>query len=473
MGVDLNTNNPANAGKMFVWNDRKGILMVHATSQDLDMIAYAIEALNQAPPEINIKSKFVEITQIDDRGLGFQWTLGNIKVGGTVGSGGTQPSLQSGVPTIGGDPIWILPRVPNAGTTIAPANTDGVITQGLRNAVGTSGTLPTIGTLTGILTDPQFRVAVNALEQRQGVDELNAPEVTTESGRQAQIQAVDVQTIVTGLQNGSQSGSTPAVSGVANGLGSPIVSPSLQNQYQSSALPFGPVLDVIPYLSADEYSIQMTLIPSVTEFVQYDDPGQFVPSSLVSGQTGNATLTAVLPLPHFRLRQVTTSVIVWDAQTVVLGGLLTDTVTKLKDKVPMLGDLPLFGRLFQSRVIQQDQEEPDDFRHADDHQPGWHSVSFRRRDALRATERHGPEDCGCPINVTMSGTNAREPARITEIFLCHYCSAPVKRWEDWVWSLPCPPPFLASPRIRPICTRRRAVNTPRPEICREIKSTRP
>jgi len=50
----------------------------------------------------------------------------------------------------------------------------------------------------------------------------------------------------------------------------------------------------------------------------------------------------------FRLRAVTTSVIVWDGQTVVLGGLLSETVSKVKDKLPMLGDLPLVGRLFRS-----------------------------------------------------------------------------------------------------------------------------
>ena len=55
-----------------------------------------------------------------------------------------------------------------------------------------------------------------------------------------------------------------------------------------------------------------------------------------------------LPLPHLRLRQVTTSAIVWDGQTVVLGGLITEDVTKVKDKVPVLGDLPLVGRLFRS-----------------------------------------------------------------------------------------------------------------------------
>ena len=35
--------------------------------------------------------------------------------------------------------------------------------------------------------------------------------------------------------------------------------------------------------------------------------------------------------------QVTTSVIVWDSQTIVLGGLIKDTVTKIKDKVPFWG----------------------------------------------------------------------------------------------------------------------------------------
>ena len=60
------------------------------------------------------------------------------------------------------------------------------------------------------------------------------------------------------------------------------------------------------------------------------------------------TLTATLPLPRIRLRQVTTSAIVWDGQTVVLGGLITEDVTKIKDKIPLLGDLPLVGRFFRS-----------------------------------------------------------------------------------------------------------------------------
>jgi general secretion pathway protein D len=62
------------------------------------------------------------------------------------------------------------------------------------------------------------------------------------------------------------------------------------------------------------------------------------------------TTTAVLPLPHFRVRQVTTSCILWDGQTVVLGGLITEDVSKLKDKVPLLGNIPVLGKLFRSEA---------------------------------------------------------------------------------------------------------------------------
>jgi type II secretory pathway component GspD/PulD (secretin) len=103
-----------------------------------------------------------------------------------------------------------------------------------------------------------------------------------------------------------------------------------------STIPIGPTLDVIPYVSADGFTIQMTIIPTITEFLGYDDPGAFVPQAQSVGGVGGAALpiTAVLPLPHFRVRQVTTSAIVWDGQTVVLGGLITENVTNSKIRFP-------------------------------------------------------------------------------------------------------------------------------------------
>ena len=112
---------------------------------------------------------------------------------------------------------------------------------------------------------------------------------------------------------------------------------------QVAQIPFGPVLDVIPYVQADGYSIEMSIVPTLTEFLGYDDGSQF--QTVVAGLQAQAQPT---PLPRFRVRQVVTSAVVWDGQTIVLGGLIAENVTKIKDKVPVLGDIPFLGRLFRS-----------------------------------------------------------------------------------------------------------------------------
>lgn len=338
MGVDLNP------PKSIFFNDREGTLIVRATLQDLDTIESAVQVLNIAPPQVHIKAKFLEVAQNDTRALGFDWYLGNFLMGnGRIAtSGGTAPSF-TGAPSTA-NPQGFFPGT-SPGNAIPSSASDQLITGGLRNTVNA----PAIGTLTGILTDPQFRVVVKALEQRDGTDLLAESSVTTLSGRQTEVQVVDLQTIVIGTSlNQTASGGTVGTVGAVGGGGGVVAS---SVNYPTETLPFGPSLDVIPYVSADGFTIQMTIIPTLAEFIGYDNPGQFIPQaqSASSGVGGVAVpITAQLPLPHFRIRQVTTSAIVWDGQTIVLGGLIAENVTKLKDKVPVLGDIPIMGRLFRS-----------------------------------------------------------------------------------------------------------------------------
>jgi general secretion pathway protein D len=192
------------------------------------------------------------------------------------------------------------------------------------------------------MTDPQFRVAIQAIQQRTGSDVLSAPKVTTLSGRQTHISVQDLQYIVTGV---SITENTSTSTGLVGGAG--VVAPSIN--YNTTPYGFGPVLDVMPTISADGFSIQMALIPTILEFVGYDTQSQFVPTA--EGATGvgvGVPLAAVLPLPHFRVREVVTTCNVWDGQTVVLGGLISENISKVKSQVPVLGDLPIIGRLFQS-----------------------------------------------------------------------------------------------------------------------------
>jgi general secretion pathway protein D len=107
----------------------------------------------------------------------------------------------------------------------------------------------------------------------------------------------------------------------------------------------GPLLDVVPYVLADGYTINLTLIPSLTEFNGYG----IVPN--IANVTGGLNVVQLpVILPQFTVRQVITTVNVWDGQTVVLGGLITSTTQTEKDKVPVIGDLPILGRLFQSQT---------------------------------------------------------------------------------------------------------------------------
>ena len=70
------------------------------------------------------------------------------------------------------------------------------------------------------MTDPQFRLVIRALEERQGVDLVSAPKITTVSGRQARIAVEETQTIIVGLGvQGLGGGAGGGGAGLGNGLG--------------------------------------------------------------------------------------------------------------------------------------------------------------------------------------------------------------------------------------------------------------
>jgi type II secretory pathway component GspD/PulD (secretin)/tetratricopeptide (TPR) repeat protein len=339
--VNLGVTNGPDATQVF-FNDRNGLLLVRASLQDLDIIQMAIELLNVIPPQILVESKFAEINQNDQKALGFDWFLGNTIMGPVAGQAGTAPSLQ-GVPSPA-NPLGIFP-LPQS--PIGPLASDGNLTP----ATALRQNAPALATFTGILTDPQFRIVIRALEQRDGTDVLAAPKVITVSGRQAQIQVTDITSVITGIT----AGQTPAgggAGGAGGAAGGGVVAASLAPTVQP--LPTGPVLDVLPTVAADGYTINMALIPSITQFIGYDPvPPEFagaIQAQSVGSGTVGVSLTAQVPLPRTRIRQVVTQCVVWDAQTVMLGGLISEDIRNTKDKLPVLGDLPLFGRFFRSEA---------------------------------------------------------------------------------------------------------------------------
>jgi tetratricopeptide (TPR) repeat protein len=189
LGVNL-TSPP---GKAVFFNDRLGVLFVKATEDDLDTIERAIQTLNQVAPQVHIKSRFIEVSQQDDNAFGFDWYLGQFNIGNNVvGQGGSSGSLT--VPVSAANPLGAFPG--STAASIVPASsTDQNITSGLRNALNA----PAIGTITGILTNPNFQVALHMLQQRSGTETLAEPEAVTTSGRQTQMRATQIITVITGV----------------------------------------------------------------------------------------------------------------------------------------------------------------------------------------------------------------------------------------------------------------------------------
>jgi general secretion pathway protein D len=183
--------------KSVFFNDRLGVLFVRATSQDLDTIEKAIQVLNMTPPQVHIKARFIEVEQDDSSALGFDWYLGNVNMGnGVIGTGGNAGSV--GVPTsemTGAGSVFSSGVFPgymdSSGNLVNTVNpTVQSLTSGLRNSA------PAVASITGILTDPNFQVVIHALEQRTGAEGLAEPEAITISGRQTQMRATDVITII-------------------------------------------------------------------------------------------------------------------------------------------------------------------------------------------------------------------------------------------------------------------------------------
>jgi hypothetical protein len=146
-----------------------------------------------------------------------------------------------------------------------------------------------------VLTEPQYRLLLSVMEQKTGLDLLAAPSVTTLSARQAQIKVVSVKTVVSGvIEDAAEKG----VFGLVT------------SQHEC-----GPMVDVVPFVRADGYTIDLRVIATLTEFLGYEPTTETVK---VRGSDGSVE-SAPMPLPQYRVRQAVANPVIWDGQTIVLG----------------------------------------------------------------------------------------------------------------------------------------------------------
>ncbi|MEP6809782.1 MAG: Amuc_1098 family type IV pilus outer membrane protein [Chthoniobacterales bacterium] len=347
-------------------------LIVRNTQDNLDLVDALVEQASvSGPKQVEIEAKFVEITQNNLKELGFDWLLGQFNIGnhrlfgggGTSGTGAAvDPANFPFVPP-GGVPVGQFPVTSGnrSGGLAISGNAIDALLAGVTG--GASALAPGIFGLSGVFTDPQFQVVIRALNQKKGVDLLSAPRVTTKSGQRAQIEIVREFRYPTQFSEPKipdiRSGS--AGSGISVSL--PIVGPSTPSAFETRNT--GVTLEVEPVVGPDGVTIDLNLVPQVVEFegfVNYGSAIKTINPSLLGGLlglpsalVGNQSITLtdnVINQPIFSSRKVTTSVSVWDGQTVVLGGLMREDVQKTEDRTPIIGDIPLVGRLFRTNAEQ-------------------------------------------------------------------------------------------------------------------------
>ena len=73
-------------------------------------------------------------------------------------------------------------------------------------------------------------------------------------------------------------------------------------------------------------------------------------------EASSVILTSDIIGPTTRKRSIKTSVLVDDGGILVLGGLIEESLNEAESKVPLLGDIPLIGRLFQSSTTNKDKQ---------------------------------------------------------------------------------------------------------------------
>ncbi|KTC11320.1 MULTISPECIES: type IV pilus secretin PilQ [Pseudomonas] len=68
-------------------------------------------------------------------------------------------------------------------------------------------------------------------------------------------------------------------------------------------------------------------------------------------------LNAVLGVPPIKKNEVNAKVLISDGETIVIGGVFSNTQSKVVEKVPFLGDVPYLGRLFRRDVVAEAKSE--------------------------------------------------------------------------------------------------------------------
>ena len=277
-------------------------LLITADSSTLESLLAVVKRLDVRRAQVLVEAIIVEIEDVVGRDLGVQWIVQDedgafatsINNSGAIGAAAAGLAPVERTETDITDGGVVIER-----TVEEPAE----FTDFAASVAGLLGSTIGVGKLD---SSTNFLALINALKQDSGANILSTPSLLTTDNREASISVGQNVPFVTGSFTTSTGDAT--------------------NPFQT--------------IEREDIGIALTVTPQINE-------GNTVVLDIeqeVSSLTGATGASDVIT----NERKISTQVIASDGEIIVLGGLIRDDVQKSQDKVPLLGDLPLLGRLFRN-----------------------------------------------------------------------------------------------------------------------------
>jgi len=200
---------------------------------------------------------------------------------------------------------------------------------------------------------------MRGLSQKKGADIMTAPSVVALPGQSATIEIIREFIYPTEYeppelpnQVGGNIGGGIVGGGVGGGGGGGFpVTPATPSAFDTKNT--GVTLEVEAQIDANDSIIELRFTPTIVEFEGFVNYGSPItaPATDALGNPVQIVITENrIEMPVFSVRSVKTGLTIYDGYTVAVGGLMREDVQSTEDKVPILGDLPLVGRFFQSNA---------------------------------------------------------------------------------------------------------------------------
>src|SRR5258708_1319539 len=257
--------------------------------------------------QVEIEARLYDVTLSDQFQFGIDWVHVAEAYGGSLGFGAA---------------------------TLPVANGGGQLLDSTLAGIGhTASTTPGGNLTTLVFRNFNTAAAVNALKQQGKVSVISTPRIRTLNNQTALIKV--------GEEVPFFNSSTTFLPGTTVGTSTTV------QQTTVSSITIGTILSITPQISGDDL-VSLEISPVLTSLKSV---ATFASSGGSSSGGGGATA------PDLDTKQASSLVRVRDGTTVVMGGLIQTTDAKNETKIPLLGDIPYLGKLFQGNYHQKQKSE--------------------------------------------------------------------------------------------------------------------